>query len=114
MRSMQWTWRLLVRASACGALCLAAGGAGAWAIDEAPRTVRTVGAHESPVGFISLVEPISPNCAFGHLYFDLNTALGKVMFATLAVAKTTGQKVRIGYTPPEANGMCWLQVVALV
>lgn len=114
MRSMQWIWRVLVGASACGVFWLATGDASAWTLDESPRTVRTVGAHESPVGFVSLVEPISPNCAFGHLYFDLNTSLGKAMFATFAVAKTTGQKVRIGYTPPEASGMCWLQVAALV
>lgn len=113
MGSTWWMTRLLMRAAACAALG-AVGAAGAWTVDESPRTVRAIGGHESPVGFVSLNEPIAATCSFGHLYFDLTTPLGKVMFVTLTVAKTTGQKVRIGYTPPETTGTCWLQVAALV
>jgi hypothetical protein len=102
------------RAAVLGALSTFLCGAGAWTMDESPRTVRMVGAHESPVGFVSLVEPLPATCAFGALYFDLSTPLGRALFATLTVAKTTGQKVRVGYTPPETTGNCWLQLAALV
>jgi hypothetical protein len=106
--------RYVARAAVLGALSTFLCGAGAWTIDESPRTVRMIGAHESPVGFVSLVEQLPANCVHGHLYFDLATPLGKAIFATLTVAKTTGQKVRVGYTPPESTGTCWLQLAALV
>jgi hypothetical protein len=85
----------------------------AWTHDESNRTVATVGVHYTTTGFLILVEPVPTNCQHGNLYFDIATPLGKALFATLMTAKTTGQKVRVGYTVPAAAGLCTLELAAL-
>jgi hypothetical protein len=85
----------------------------AWTVDEANRTVSLVGAHVGPTGYVFIAEGIHANCQYG-LYFDITTPLGKSMLATLMVAKTTGQKVRIGYTPPPTIGTCQLELALLM
>jgi len=91
-----------------------AGAALAWTNDESPRTVAVIGSHTGNYGFVSVAEGLHANCVPQHLYFDVSTALGKAMFATLTVAKSTGQKVRIGYTVQAAPGNCSLELAALV
>ena len=86
----------------------------AWTIDETNRTVTMIGSHTGPIAFTQIAEPVHSNCIYGLLYFDVNTVLGKHLFATLTIAKTTGQKVKIGYTPPSAQGTCFLEMAALV
>jgi hypothetical protein len=86
----------------------------AWTNDESPRTVSQIGSHAGANGFLSLAEGLPASCLYGHLYFDVSTALGKAMFATLTVAKSTGQKVRVGYTVPAAPGTCTLEMASLV
>ncbi|NOS74390.1 MAG: hypothetical protein HOP36_07605 [Methyloglobulus sp.] len=85
----------------------------AWTVDESNRTVSVVGSHVGPAGYVWIAEGIHANCQYG-LYFDITTSLGKSMLATLMIAKTTGQKVRIGYTPPPTIGTCQLELALLM
>jgi hypothetical protein len=89
-------------------------GAGAWTNDEGPRTVNTVGAHDGSNGFLTLAEGVASACPWGTLYYDVSTPLGKALLATLLVAKTTGQKVRVGYVVPSGAGNCTLKLASLI
>jgi len=84
------------------------------AADEANRTVVLVGSHTEKWGFLGVAEGINALCTNGVIYFDISTPLGKSMFGTLLIAKTTGQKVRIGYTVPTSTGLCYLTLAALM
>jgi hypothetical protein len=93
---------------------LTSGSALAWTLDEPNKTVVMVGSHVPNTGFATVAEGLHANCIYQHLYFDLTTALGKSMMATLLTAKATGAKVRIGYSPPAATGTCTLELVNLM
>lgn len=86
----------------------------AWTVDESPRTVVLIGSHIVSTGFLQIAEALPATCTNSVLYFDLATPLGKAMYTTLALAKATGQKVRLGYTPPASLGICTLELVALL
>lgn len=86
----------------------------AWTNDEGPRTINTVGAHDGNNGFLTLVEGVPGTCPWGTLYFDVSSPLGKAMLATLLVAKTTGQKVRVAYDVPSGAGTCTLKLASLI
>lgn len=96
-------------------LVLFSGRVFAWSIDEYDKQVAAVGAHSVTNGYVRIVGALAyPQCANGVLYFDVSTSLGKAMLATLLVAKTSGQNVRIGYTPPASGvGLCTLELAAV-
>ena len=85
----------------------------AWTVDEWPRTVTQIGSHTGPVGFLLIAEGLPATCQNGVLYFDLSAPLGKAMYATLTLAKVTGQKVRLAYAPPASVGLCYLELVSM-
>ena len=93
---------------------LASGNASAWTVDESNNTVVAVGSHLPNTGYANFAEGIHANCIYRLVYFDLNTAVGKAMMATLLAARTSGLKVRIGYTPPVSTGVCNLEMVNLL
>lgn len=86
----------------------------AWTRDEQPRTVSMVGVHTGTTGFVTLTEGVHANCLYQHLYFDISGSLGKGMLATLMTAKSSGQRVRVGYSPPATSGTCMLELAALI
>lgn len=94
-------------------MCLAPFNLNAWTIDEYNKTVSAVGAHTGTTGFVAFTEGTHANCQWQSLYFDVSTPLGKSMLALLTTAKTTGQKVRVGYTPPASIATCNLELVVL-
>ncbi len=90
----------------------------AWDTDWYLKTVSKIGSHGNSegnsTGFLSLTDPLPANCMNGVLYWDLTTPLGKSMLNTLILAKTTGQKVRIGFTMPTTVPIfCTLSLAAL-
>ena len=94
-------------------LCLASLPVSAWNVDESNKTVVAVGSHKPTLGFVAFTEGIHASCG-GGLYFDIATPLGKSMLATLLVAKTTNQKVRVAYTTPATTGLCYLELALLM
>lgn len=115
MKSALWpvaTLTLRLGATACFAL--AAVSVHAWTNDEQTRTVAEVGTHNPSTGFVRLVEPVASLCVYQNLYFDPQSAVGKGILAVLISAKSSGQKVRVGYDTPAALGTCTLQMASLV
>lgn len=86
----------------------------AWTNDEQPRTVAEVGTHNPNLGFVHLAESVSSLCVYQLLYFDIQTAVGKAMMAGLIIAKSSGQKISVGYDTPAALGSCTLQMASLI
>ena len=82
-------------------------------VDESNKTVVQIGSQASTIGYVAFSDGVNKNCVWGGLYFDVSTPLGKSFLATLIVAKTTGQKVRVGYTAPSSVGVCNLELVIL-
>jgi len=82
-------------------------------LDENRKTVTLLGSSSNNGGHVGFAEPVDKNCAWGVLYFDVSTPAGKSFLAIFIVAKTTGQKVRVVYTPPSSVGACNLDLAAL-
>ena len=85
----------------------------AWNRDEKPRTVVEIGAHNDNTGFVRLAEALPANCAWGVLYFNLTTPVGRAIYATFVAARSTGHPVRVGYLVPDAPGMCTVGLASL-
>jgi hypothetical protein len=105
--------RTIIKSVALAPLCCASLLAAAWTNDEGPRTVAQVGVHPVNIGFLVLAEGVHGNCLNGVLYYDVSTPMGKAMYAVLVAAKSTGQKVRVGYDAPTSPAVCNLLLASL-
>lgn len=111
---MQSVTRLLTPCVALACLLALPVNSYAWTNDDAPRTISTLGAHDGNLGFVTLVEGVSSNCMNGALYFDVSTALGRAMLATMLTARASSEKIRVAYDSPPAAGACTLKLVSFI
>jgi len=85
----------------------------AQAITETDKSIASIGVGTSidPLlgANIKPAEPLSSDCLYGLLYFDINSASGKAMYSTLLMAVAGAKKLsRIDYFQNKHTGVCIL------
>ena len=90
-------------------LALVAFASPAYATTENNKTVAHVGAQGNN-GYVTFTVAPAGGCAFGNLYFDVSTESGKIYYATLLTAYSTGRPIsRVDYT--NTAGTCKIDLL---
>ena len=102
-------YSLLVASLLVGSFC--------YAEEELNKTINVYGVQKGnpsngvpDQAYLVTVEPLgNASCAYGTLYFTVNSDFGKSALASIMTAKTTGTKIkRVKYSLNSTDGLCYL------